>query len=195
VARNILNGLPLESAVIVDHDSYYRDRSDLPVEERSRENYDHPNALENELLIAHIKELREGRAIRKPVYDFKAHTRLEESVLIRPAPIVIVEGILILVDPRLRELMDVRIFVDTAADIRVFRRIRRDIEERGRSFQSIREQYYDTVRPMHLAFVEPSKAWADVIIPEGGENKVAIDLVIGRLKPLVAEAWKDRDPG
>ena len=169
------------TAVILDHDSYYRDRSELPLAERERLNYDHPDALDNTLLRRDLDLLRAGDVVRKPVYDFGSHTRLSKTVPVHPAPIIIVEGILILVDEALRSRFDIKLFIDTDADIRVFRRIRRDMERRGRTFASIRQQYYTTVRPMHLQFVEPSKRWADLIIPEGGENRVALDLIVGKL--------------
>jgi len=185
IAKNILKGLPSGACVILDHDSYYRDLAHLPPEERAKVNFDHPDSLENELLAQHLEQLRAGHAIEKPLYDFRTHSRRVETETIAPAPVVIVEGILILVDSSLRGYYDVKLFVDTDADLRVFRRIRRDIEERGRTFQSIRDQYYKTVRPMHRSFVEPSKAWADLIIPEGGDNRIALDMVIGRLLPHV----------
>lgn len=185
IAKNILKGLPSGACVILDHDSYYRDLAHLPPEERAKVNFDHPDSLENELLAQHLEQLRAGHAIEKPLYDFRTHSRRVETETIAPAPVVIVEGILILVDSSLRGYYDVKLFVDTDADLRVFRRIRRDIEERGRTFQSIRDQYYKTVRPMHRSFVEPSKAWADLIIPEGGDNRIALDMVIGRLLPYV----------
>jgi uridine kinase len=185
IARNITVALPVGAMSIIDHDSYYRDHSDLPFEERSQLNYDHPDALETELLVEHIRTLRGGQAIEVPVYDFKTHTRLQETRRVEPTPVIFVEGILVFVEASLRALLDVKIFVDTDPDIRVFRRIRRDLEQRGRSFQSIRDQYYRTVRPMHLQFVEPSKRWADLIIPEGGENHVALDLIIGKLKNVL----------
>ena len=181
VAKKIQESLPPGTSVVLDHDSYYRDRADLPLEERERLNYDHPDALDNEALIRDLDLLRLGKVVDKPLYDFASHTRLPDTEAVHPAPIILVEGILILVDEALRRRFDVKIFVDTDADIRVFRRIRRDMERRGRSFASIRQQYYTTVRPMHLQFVEPSKRWADLIIPEGGENRVALDLIVGRL--------------
>ena len=182
IARKILEGLPSASAEILDHDSYYRDRSDLTLEERGALNFDHPEALDNDLLVNHLKELRAGNSVEVPVYDFKTHSRLATRRRITPTRILILEGILVFVEERVRELVDVKVFVDTDADIRVFRRIRRDIEQRGRSFQSIREQYYSYVRPMHLQFVEPSKRWADLIIPEGGENRIAVDLILAKLR-------------
>jgi uridine kinase len=185
VARKIVEGLPADSVSIIDHDSYYRDHADLDAEARARLNYDHPDSLDNDLLVAHLEELRAARAVDVPVYDFKIHSRLPERRLVQPTRIVIVEGILVFVEERVRRLLDVKIFVDTDADIRVFRRIRRDIEQRGRTFQSIREQYYKTVRPMHLQFVEPSKRWADLIVPEGGENHIAVDLILGKLRHVL----------
>lgn len=175
------------AAVRIDHDSYYKDQSHLPYEERERINYDHPDSLDNELLADHLARLKRGQAIDKPQYDFRTHTRRLERIPVDSAPVILVEGILTLAIPSLRELMAIRIFVDTDADIRLMRRIRRDLEQRGRSFASIRQQYYKTVRPMHLAFVEPSKRFADVIIPEGGENQIAIDLLVGRIRHFLSE--------
>ncbi len=187
IAKNIAAALPVGAVDTLDHDAYYRDRSDLSFEERVGLNYDHPDSLETELLVAQLRELRAGRAIDAPIYDFKSHARLAETRRVEPVPVVFVEGILVFVEQALRDQLDVKIFVDTDADIRVFRRIRRDIEQRGRSFQAIRDQYYKTVRPMHLQFVEPSKRWADLIIPEGGENHVALDLIIGKLRNVLSE--------
>jgi uridine kinase len=185
VARKIADGLPADSVAIIDHDSYYRDRSDLTFEARTHLNYDHPDALDNDLLVAHLQALRGGAAVEVPIYDFKTHARLSERRGVEPPRILIVEGILVFVEERVRQLLDVKIFVDTDADIRVFRRIRRDLEQRGRSFQQVREQYYSTVRPMHLQFVEPSKRWADLIVPEGGDNHIAIDLILGKLRHVL----------
>jgi uridine kinase len=182
VARKIAEGLPVGSVATLDYDSYYRDRSDLSLAERVQLNYDHPDALDSQLLVRHLGELRAGRAVEVPVYDFKTHARLPEHRVLAPTRIVIVEGILVFVEESVRQLLDVKIFVDTDADIRVFRRIRRDLEQRGRTFQAVREQYYRTVRPMHIQFVEPSKRWADLIVPEGGENHIAIDLIRGKLQ-------------
>jgi uridine kinase len=187
VAAKIAQGLPPESVATLDHDSYYRDLSHLSPEARAGVNFDHPDALDNDLLVEHLGALREGRAVEVPVYDFRTHARLAERRPIEPRRFIIVEGILVFVEARVRDLLDVKIFVDTDADIRVFRRIRRDIEQRGRTFQSIREQYYATVRPMHLQFVEPSKRWADLIIPEGGENLIAVDLILGKLRHVLAQ--------
>ena len=185
IAANIAAALPSPQVATIDHDAYYRDRADLTFEERTALNFDHPDALETELLVRHLRELREGRGVDVPIYDFKTHARLRETRRVEPTPVLIVEGILVFVEPALRAELDIKIFVDTDADIRVFRRIRRDIEQRGRTFQAVRDQYYKTVRPMHLQFVEPSKRWADLIIPEGGQNRVALDLIIGRLQNLV----------
>lgn len=188
IARAIAAALPAEHVTTLEHDWYYRDRPDLSPEERAQLNFDHPDALETSLLIDHVRRLKAGEAIDVPGYDFVKHARKTETTHIEPKPVIIVEGILVFVEEKLREQMNVKIFVDTDADIRLMRRIRRDIEQRGRSFQSIREQYYRTVRPMHLAFVEPSKRWADVLIPEGGDNRVALDLVTSRLREVIAQA-------
>lgn len=182
VAQKICEGLPPGSASLIDHDSYYRHFPDMPLEERQRVNYDHPESLDNELLATHLNRLRSGEPVDMPQYDFITHLRRPESRRVEPTPIVIVEGILVFVDEQIRDRLDVKVFVDTAADIRVFRRIRRDMESRGRTFAQIREQYYTTVRPMHLQFVEPSKEQADLIIPEGGNNRVAIDILLSKLK-------------
>lgn len=186
VAKTIAAALPDSGVAMIEYDAYYRDRPDLPPEERALLNFDHPDSLESELLVEHLGQLKSGHAVDVPIYDFKTHRRLDERRRVESAKIVIVEGILVFVDPRLRERFDMKIFVDTDADIRVFRRIRRDMEHRGRSFESIRDQYYKTVRPMHLQFVEPSKRWADLIIPEGGNNKVALDLIISKLGTVLA---------
>jgi uridine kinase len=185
VARKIADGLPADSVAVIDHDSYYRDRSDLTYEARTTLNYDHPDALDNELLVQHLESLRAGRGVDVPNYDFKTHARLAERRRVEPPRILIVEGILVFVEERVRSLLDVKIFVDTDADIRVFRRVRRDLEQRGRTFQQVREQYYATVRPMHLQFVQPSKRWADLIVPEGGDNHIAIDLILGKLRHVL----------
>jgi uridine kinase len=182
IAARLAAALPPGTAVVIEHDAYYRDRSDLTREEREALNFDHPDSLESELLAVHLRDLKAGRAVDLPIYDFKSHTRLGERRRVEPAAVVVVEGILVFAVAELRALIDIKIFVDTDADIRVFRRIRRDLEQRGRSFASVREQYYATVRPMHLTFVEPSKRWADLIIPEGGENKVAVDVLVSRLR-------------
>lgn len=185
VARRLTEGLPAGSAALLQHDSYYFDRSDLSYEERCELNFDHPDSLETTLLARHLRVLRSGEPVEVPEYDFTTHRRRDETRHVAPAPVVIVEGILVLADAELREQFDIKVFVDTDADIRVFRRIRRDIEKRGRSFASIRKQYYTTVRPMQLQFVEPSKRWADIIVPEGGRNEVALDLLASKLRSVI----------
>ena len=181
IARKLVDAMPRGSALIVEYDAYYRDRSDLSPDQRAALNYDHPDALESELLADHLRLLRTGQPIDAPIYDFRTHTRVSETRRVVPTPVVVVEGILTLAQPAVREQLDIKIFVDTDPDIRVFRRVRRDLEERGRTFASIREQYYRTVRPMHNQFVEPSKRWADLIIPEGGDNHVALEILVARL--------------
>ncbi len=187
VARAIAKGLPDGTATLIEHDAYYRDRPDLTYEQRRQLNFDHPDALETQLLIEHINKLRGGDAVELPIYDFATHRRSDERRRVDAQPVVVVEGILVFADERLRSHFDLKVFVDTDADIRVFRRIRRDIEQRGRTFASVREQYYSTVRPMHLQFVEPSKRWADVIVPEGGENRVAVGLLLSKLRDVVEQ--------
>jgi uridine kinase len=186
VARRLTEELPRGSVALLQHDSYYRDRADLSYAERCELNFDHPDALETSLMVEHLQQLREGKAVRVPIYDFTTHRRQPETQRLEPGAVVVVEGILVLADPDLRAMLDIKVFVDTDADIRVFRRIRRDIEQRGRSFDSVRKQYYSTVRPMHQQFVEPSKRWADVIVPEGGRNQVALDLLTARLRTVIA---------
>jgi uridine kinase len=181
VASKLKSALPGDAAVIIDHDAYYRDRSGMPPHERELVNFDHPDALDNDLLASHLDELAKGHVVETPLYDFVTHSRRRETRRIAPVPIVIVEGILIFVHSDMRSRFDVKIFVDTDADIRVFRRVRRDMESRGRTFEQVDEQYHRTVRPMHLEFVEPSKRWADILIPEGGNNEIALDLVISKL--------------
>jgi uridine kinase len=171
-----------DSSALIQHDWYYRDQSDVPFLDRAQRNFDHPDSLDNELLIEHLETLKAGRGVEAPQYDFTQHVRRKETVRVEPLPVVVVEGILLFAVPELRERFDIKLYVDTDADIRAFRRIRRDIRERGRDFESIRSQYYETVRPMHLEFVEPSKRWADLIIPEGGDNFIALDVIIERLK-------------
>ncbi len=188
VARTIAQALPSEGVATIEYDAYYHDRSDLSPDELAQLNFDHPDSLETELLVSHLAALKAGRAVDVPHYDFKTHRRQVDSIRVEPKPIVIVEGILVFVEPGLREQMDIKIFVDTDADIRIFRRIRRDMEQRGRTFESIREQYYRTVRPMHNQFVEPSKRWADLIIPEGGNNRVALDLIVAKLRTVLEGA-------
>ena len=185
VADKLFSAMPPGRCASIDHDAYYRDQGHLPAEDRDAINYDHPTALDSELLAHHLGELRGGRAIEVPIYDFATHTRRRETRTLAPARVIIVEGILVFAEPALRELMDIKIFVDTDPDIRLMRRIRRDLEERGRTLSSVREQYHATVRPMHLEYVEPSKRWADLIIPEGGDNRVALDVLLGQLWRVV----------
>ena len=187
VAREILTRVGAEHIAYIPHDAYYRDHSHLPMEERSKVNYDHPDSLETELLVEHLKALRAGQAVEIPVYDFTTHSRTQQTRRIEPASVVLVEGILVFAEPALRDLFDVKLYVDTDADVRFIRRLQRDIEERGRSVRSVCEQYLTTVRPMHLEFVEPSKRYADVIIPEGGFNEVAISMVAARIQGLLEE--------
>lgn len=182
VARKIAGAVPAEMVSILEHDNYYVDRPDLSYDERCLLNFDHPESLETSLLVDQVRELKKGRAVEIPQYDFKIHRRSPYTRHIEPTTIVVVEGILIFVDPELRKELDLKLFVDTDADIRVLRRVRRDMEQRGRSFESVREQYYGTVRPMHLQFVEPSKRWADVIVPRGGHNKVAIEMIVAKIQ-------------
>lgn len=185
LAGLILDKIGRDTIAYLPHDAYYRDQKDLPFEVRAKANYDHPNSLETELLIEHIRQLEESRAIERPVYDFTNHHRKTETVRVSPQPVILVEGILIFVEKELRNLFDMRIYVDTDADIRFIRRLTRDIEERGRTVQSVIAQYTRTVRPMHLEFVESSKRYADIIIPEGGFNTVALEMVISRLRSLL----------
>jgi uridine kinase len=185
VAREILQSVGEEIASYIPHDAYYKDLRELPENQRTAINFDHPDSLETDLMIEHIETLKSGKPIELPIYDFTTHSRTEKSIHIPPNPVILVEGILIFTDKRLRELFDVKLFVDTDSDIRLIRRIRRDISERGRTIESVLKQYEATVRPMHLEFVETSKRYADVIIPEGGFNQVALDMVIARIENLM----------
>jgi uridine kinase len=187
VARRIYESLHLDSAVFIDHDAYYRELQHLPLEERERMNFDHPDSLDNDLLLGHLQDLIAGRPIQKPVYDFTRHTRAPQTVRVEPRGVVLVDGILLFVDPRLRDLFDLKIFVDTEADVRFIRRLKRDINKRGRSLESVIEQYLGTVRPMHFEFVEPSKRYADVILPRGGQNTAGIEVVAARIRERLAE--------
>lgn len=182
VARRIYDSLHLDSAVFLDHDSYYRTLDHLPLEERKKLNFDHPDSLDNDLLIEHLRRLLDRRPIDKPVYDFVAHTRAPETVRVEPRDVILVEGILLFVDARLRELFDLKIFVDTEADVRFIRRLRRDLEMRGRTLDTVVGQYLSTVRPMHFEFVEPSKRYADVILPRGGNNAPGIEVIVARIR-------------
>ena len=186
VAREVRKHFPEQSVVILHHDSYYVDRSDLPPASREKINYDHPDSFDNELLLLHLHELREGRPVEKPIYDFETHTRRTETITVRAARIILLEGILVLAEDALRESMDIKLYVDTDADERFIRRLRRDIADRGRTVDQVIDQYLKTVRPMHLQFVETSKRYADVIIPEGGQNRVAVDLIVTKARDILA---------
>ena len=186
VVEEICRSLHPAPVSVIHHDSYYKDLVHLPFEERAELNFDHPEALETSLLVEHLTRLRAGDPVDVPVYDFSTHTRTAEVRRVEATGVIIVDGILVLADPRLRDLMDIKVFVDTDADIRFIRRLRRDIRDRGRSLESVVDQYRSTVRPMHIAFVEGSRTFADIIIPEGGRNQVAIDLLVSRLR-LVAK--------
>src|SRR6185295_12078691 len=186
VVRRIIESIGNDQVTVLEHDRYYRDRNDLRLEERAALNYDHPDSLETDLMVRHVQELRGGRAIEAPTYDFARHARKDAHETIEPGRAMIVEGILIYTDPALRKLMDVKVFVDTDDDTRFIRRLRRDLSERGRTVESVIEQYLVTVRPMHMQFVEPSKRHADVIIPEGGHNLVSIDLISGKIRERLA---------
>jgi uridine kinase len=185
VVHRLVDSLSEEDVTVIQHDSYYRDRSHLPPEERQNINYDHPDALETSLLVAHLKQLMQGNPVEVPIYDFTTHTRKHETKRVEPRKVLIVEGILIFVDRSLRDLMDIRIFVQTDDDVRFIRRLERDIAERGRTTPSVIQQYLNTVKPMHLEFVEPSKRYADLIIPEGGFNPIAIDVLLTKIKSLI----------
>ncbi len=186
VANRILQTVNAKDVVFIQQDSYYRNLKDLPLDYRQIANFDHPEAIDNDLLVHHIRKLKAGETVDLPIYDFRTHMRLTETLRIEPKPIVIVEGILIFADPRLLEQLDIKVFVDTPDDVRFIRRLRRDIAERGRTVESVIEQYLATVRPMHMQFVESSKRYADVIIPEGGHNLVSIDLIGGTIRERLA---------
>ena len=185
ISNSILERVGSDQISYIQHDHYYRDRSHLPPEERGKINFDHPDSLENELLARHLKILKEGQAVEVPQYDFTTHVRKPETTRVEPRRVVLVEGILIFALKALRDLMDIKVFVDTDADIRLIRRIRRDMTERGRTLESVIRQYTESVRPMHLEFVEPSKRYADIIIPEGGFNVTAIDMVVAKVEAMI----------
>lgn len=187
VVRTIMRYLGDAAATVIHHDSYYRDTSHLTEEARLAINYDHPDSLETELLVDHLKELRAGRGVAIPMYDFAEHRRLPDREHVEPCKVIIVDGLLILWDPALRALMDIKVYVDTDADLRFIRRLERDIRERGRSTESVIQQYTRTVRPMHLEFVEPSKRYADVIFPQGGHNEVAVDMLVTKVRSILVE--------
>lgn len=187
VSRAILANFPNEKIAMIEHDSYYKDQSHLTPEERVKTNYDHPFAFDTDLMIEQLSELRAGRPVDIPTYDYTAHTRSNKTLRQEPQDVFIVEGILVLEDKRLRDLMDIKIFVDTDDDVRIIRRIKRDIEERGRSLDSVITQYLDIVKPMYHQFIEPTKRYADIIIPEGVTNKVAIDLINTKIAAILSE--------
>src|SRR6266852_4196367 len=188
IANRILQSVSADEVVFIQQDLYYRNLKDMPLDYRNAANFDHPDAIDNDLLANQLKKLNAGEPVELPIYDFRTHTRLPDTTRIDSKPIVIVEGILIFAEPRLREEMDIKVFVDTPDDIRFIRRLRRDIAERGRTLDSVIEQYMATVRPMHIQFIEPSKRYADVIIPEGGYNLVSIDLISGKIRERLANA-------
>jgi uridine kinase len=185
VARAILDAVGERRISLIEQDSYYNDVNWTSEDELLHHNFDHPAALDNDLLISHIAALKAGHPVEVPVYDFVRHRRTARTRRIEPQPVILLEGILIFVEPHLRDLLDFKIYVDTDADIRLIRRLGRDMSERGRSVQDVLRQYLESVRPMHLEFVEPSKRWADIIIPEGGENKVALEMVVARVEQLL----------
>jgi uridine kinase len=185
VATIVKSRFEEESVTIIHHDSYYRDRQGMSLEEREKVNYDHPSAFENTLLAEHLKKLMERRPIEMPVYDYRSHTRLAETRTVKPSEIILLEGILVLEDQGLRDLMDIKLYIDADSDERFIRRLLRDMKERKRTADSVIDQYIRTVRPMHLQFVEPSKRYADIIIPEGGHNAVAIDLLVTKIRDIL----------
>ncbi|MCM3637335.1 uridine kinase [Sporosarcina luteola] len=185
VTNRIYDVFKEHSVVVIEQDFYYKDQSHLAFEERLLTNYDHPLAFDTDLLIDHIGKLLDRETIEKPVYDYALHTRSEQKIAIEPKDVIILEGILVLEDERLRDLMDIKLFVDTDADLRIIRRLMRDINERGRTIESVIEQYLSVVRPMHNQFIEPTKRYADIIIPEGGHNEVAVDLMVTKIKTIL----------
>lgn len=185
IADAIYSSFSNECIAMIQQDMYYKDQSHLTMEERVKTNYDHPKAFDNDLLIKHLKDLCNGIPIEKPIYDFSVHNRAEETIKVEPRNIIIVEDILVLEDVRLRDLLDIKVYVDTDADIRILRRLTRDINERGRTLESVINQYLEVVRPMHMQFTEPTKRYADIIVPEGGQNKVAIDILVSKIKDIL----------
>lgn len=187
VTKSIIKSFKGRSILMLEQDFYYKDQSELPFEERLKTNYDHPLAFDNDLLIEHVNALLNYKPINKPVYNYSMHTRSDEIIHVEPKEVIILEGILVLEDERLRDLMDIKLFVDTDADIRIIRRLLRDIKDRGRSIDSVIDQYVNVVRPMHNQFIEPTKRYADIIIPEGGQNHVAIDLMVTKIKTILEQ--------
>ncbi len=190
IARSIVESVGARNVVLVEQDSYYRNLSDMPLDERHQANFDHPDSIDSDMLVNHLMRLKQGLQVEMPLYDFKTHTRSDNIEIIEPKPVVIVEGILIFAEPRVLDLLDVRVYVDTPDDIRLMRRLRRDITERGRSFERTLDQFERTIRPMHFEFVEPSKRHADIIIPEGGQTNVSVDLLCGLVREKLAEEKK-----
>jgi uridine kinase len=188
VSNAIMDEVGRDKIAYIAHDSYYKDLRGLPPNQRKNINFDHPDSLDTDLMTHHIRQLQERQSIEMPIYDFRLHERIKETERIGAKPIILVEGILILAMPQLRDLFDIKLFVDTDADVRLIRRMQRDISERGRTVESVINQYMKTVRPMHLEFVEPSKRYADVIIPEGGHNQIAIRMVTDRIKAMMVES-------
>jgi uridine kinase len=189
VAKSIIDTLGDEHVALISQDAYYKDHEELTIDERQSLNYDHPDSFDNDLLLQHLTMLRQGQGIEVPVYDFSIHRRAQQTVFIPHKPVIVLEGIHVLVDPQLREELDIKVYVDTDPDVRVLRRMVRDIEERGRTISSVYKQYLDTVKPMHDAFIEPSKRYADLIIPEGGENKIAISLLTTRISQFLTDNY------
>lgn len=187
IVNRIYSEVPEKCISIVEHDAYYKDQSNLTFEERCKTNYDHPFAFDTDLFVEHIKDLKSGQFVEKPIYDYEIHNRKKDTIIVEPKEIVIVEGLLVFYEERIRELLDIKIFVDTDADIRIMRRIMRDMKERGRTLDSIIAQYINTVRPAHEQFIEPSKKYADIIVTEGGNNLVAVDLMVTKIKSLLAD--------
>ena len=185
VSKEIFKSIHEKKITVIEQDSYYKDQSNLTFEERIKTNYDHPFAFDNELMIKHLKDLLDNKPIEKPIYDFEKHTRKKETITVEPKDIIILEGILILSEEEIRNLLDIKVFVDTDSDVRIIRRILRDIKDRGRTLDSVILQYMETVRPAHLQFIEPTKRYADIIIPEGGYNKVAIDIIVAKINSIL----------
>jgi len=185
LANTIVNELGSAKVVVISEDSYYKDHSNIPFEERAQINYDHPNSLDHELLIKHLKQLQEGKSVEVPIYNHSKHIRESETRTIGQHSIIVLEGILLFIDKKLRDVMDIRIFMETALDICLIRRLKRDMKERGRSFDAVLKQYEKTVRPMYLQFIEPSKRYADIIVPRGGGNRIAIEMIQAKMRELL----------
>ena len=193
LARKIIETVGRENVILVEQDSYYRNLADMPLDERHQANFDHPDSIDSEMLMNHLKRLRLGQPVEMPIYDFKSHTRSDETEHIEPKKVVLVEGILIFSEHRIAELLDVKVFVDTPDDIRFIRRLRRDIAERGRTVESVIEQYFTTVRPMHFEFVEPSKRNADIIIPEGSKPEIGIEFICSKIREEISSQTAEKE--